>query len=170
MIALILSRSICQMLRNFSGDEFKRTAFEFKKEKESRFLDFAPSIKSETRTFMVVQLRPKKCTKKVCCTCKVVDARSRCHHRHLWWSFLVTPTNHNTGNNSMNQPAGRRRQAREKRTSGNCDWVWFRSDWLKKWREIFEPIIKHDTEAFLRQFSLKYFCPETNAAQAASQS
>ena len=112
----------------------------------------------------------KKCTKTVCCTCKVVDARSRCHHRHLWWSFLVTPTNHNTGNNSMNQPAGRRCQAREKRTSGNCDWVWFRSDWLKKWREIFEPIIKHDTEAFLRQFSLKYFCPETNAAQAASQS
>ena len=49
---------------NFSGDEFKRTAFEFKNEKESRFLDFAPSRKRETKTFMVVQLRPKKCKKK----------------------------------------------------------------------------------------------------------
>ena len=69
---------------NFSGDEFKRTAFEFKKEKGSRFLDVAPSIKRETRTFMVVQFRPEKCPKKVCCTCKVVNARSLCHHRHLW--------------------------------------------------------------------------------------
>ena len=54
--------------------------------------------------------------------------------------------------------------------SGNCDWVWFCSDWLNKCREILEPIIKHDTEAFLRQFSLINICPETNAAQAASQS
>lgn len=131
MIVLIPSRSICQMLTNFSGDEFKRTAFELKKEKESRFLDFAPSRKRETKTFMVVQLRPKKCKKKVCWTCKVVDARSRCHHRHLWWSFLATRTNHNTGNNSMNQSAGRRCQARETHMSGNCDWVWFCSDCWK---------------------------------------
>ena len=72
MITLILSRSICQMLRNFSGDEFKRTAFEFKKEKESRFLDFAPSIKSETRTFMVVQLRPKNVQKKCAARAKLL--------------------------------------------------------------------------------------------------
>jgi len=49
---------------NFSGEEFKKTAFEFKNEKESRFLDFAPSRKRETTTFMVVQLRPKKMSKK----------------------------------------------------------------------------------------------------------
>ena len=101
-----------------------------------------------SRTFIVVQLRSKNVQKKVCCTCNVDDTRSRCHYGHLWWNLRVTRTNHNTGNNSMNQSAGRRCQAREKRMSGNCDWIWFRSDWLKKWRG---PIIKHDNEAFLRE-------------------
>ena len=169
MIVLIPSRSICQMLTNFSGDEFKRTAFELKKEKESRFLDFAPSRKRETKTFMVVQLRPKKCKKK-----KVLDVQS------CWCPFSLPspsslvklPSNADQSQHrqQLNEPIGRQKVS----SAGDShEWklrlglvlFWL----LKKWREILEPIIKHDTEAFLRQFSLKYLCPETNAAQAASQ-
>ena len=76
----------------------------------SRFLDFAPSIKPDARTFMVVQLRPKKCPKKVCCTCKVVDARSRCHHRHLWWrARLPSNTDQSQHRQQLDEPTSRQK-------------------------------------------------------------
>ena len=150
MIALIPSHSICQMLQIFLEMNSKELRLSSKTRKKVVFLTSRPQENVKLRRLWSCNYGQKNVKKKVCCTCKVVDACSRCHHHHLWWSFLVTRTKHNTGNNSMNQSAGRRCQARENHLSGNCDWVWFCSDWLKKWREILEPIIKHDTEAFLR--------------------
>ena len=88
-ITLIPSRSVRQMLVNFSGVEFYKTVSKFRKEKQSRCLVFTSSTKREIRHFHV-----QKSVMHVqsCCFAYLnllLFCRSRCRHRRCCLSSLI---------------------------------------------------------------------------------